>query len=56
MVKACPPQESEFIAKAEKLLLMKNSYVQMAVTALVASLNPAIIARQNTGIDSEEVR
>lgn len=29
--------------------------VQMAVTALVASLNPAIIARQNTGVDSEEV-
>jgi hypothetical protein len=29
--------------------------LQMAVTALVASLNPAIIARQNTGVDSEEV-
>ena len=29
--------------------------LQMAVTALVASLNPAIVARQNTGIDSEEV-
>lgn len=30
--------------------------VQMAVTALVACLNPAIVARQNSGIDSEEVR
>ncbi len=29
--------------------------LQMAVTALVASLNPAIVARQNTGIDSAEV-
>ena len=28
----------------------------MAVTSLIASLNPAIVARQNTGIDSEEVR
>lgn len=27
----------------------------MTVTAMVASLNPAIIARQNTGTDSEEV-
>ena len=27
----------------------------MAVTALVASLNPAIVARQNTGTDSAEV-
>lgn len=30
--------------------------LQMAVTSLIASLNPAIVARQNTGIDSEEVR
>lgn len=30
--------------------------VQMAITALVASLNPAIVARQNSGFDSEEVR
>ena len=30
--------------------------MQMAVTALAASLNPAIVARQNTGIDSEEVK
>ncbi|CAL5220033.1 g1979 [Coccomyxa viridis] len=29
---------------------------QMAVTALVASLNPAIVARQNTGTDSAEVQ
>ena len=28
----------------------------MMVTAIVASLNPSLIARQNTGTDSEEVR
>ncbi|CAL8468043.1 g7582 [Coccomyxa elongata] len=29
---------------------------KMAITALVASLNPAIVARQNSGIDSEEIQ
>ena len=31
-----------------------NLRLQMAVTSIFASLNPAIVARQNTGIDSEE--
>ena len=30
--------------------------VQMLVTAMVASLNPSLVARQTTGTDSEEVR
>ena len=30
--------------------------LQMALTALVTSLNPAINPRQNTGTDSAEVR
>lgn len=30
--------------------------LQMALAAAVVSLNPSIIARQNTGIDSEELQ
>ena len=30
--------------------------VQMCAAALVASINPSIVARQNTGTDSEGVR
>lgn len=30
--------------------------LQMAVTALVASINPSIVSRQNTGTDSEPLQ
>ena len=30
--------------------------VQMTIAAMAASMNPSLVARQNTGTDSEEVR
>lgn len=45
-----PPQPVEMPFRKRTISL------QMAITALVASLNPSIVARQNTGTDSEALQ